>query len=283
MTKVLYANGCSLTEGAEIGNEQFRYDEHTRIASNRSILLGLTPPAIDHATYMEQNAWPNKLKEKLGYDVSVNGALSGASNTRIARTTIRDVSKLLKTTKPEDIFVVINWTSLTRYELFYDKWLNVMPFNMRQVNGTPLELMCRQYHDLILGDLRYLMINHMLLVLSVKNFLENHGIKYAFGYGIIDKITTDYSPKEIEMASNDEEIQDLFELMEFGKNWILNYSGPIMPAKPTVHEFLTRIEGKDFYTFAKEKKSKFGKGNHPLENGHEYWATHLHLKLKNLP
>jgi len=103
--KILYANGCSYTCGAEIEGEE-----------------------IWMSDYNLKWCFAGQIANKYNLRY-LNDAEPGGSNERIVRTTTTWVSKCLKNgVKPEDIFCIIGWTNPNRIEFFYDnKWIQWLP------------------------------------------------------------------------------------------------------------------------------------------------------------
>ena len=65
---------------------------------------------------------PKVLPHKLGklLDVeTLNIAMAGSSNDAIVRRTMRKVKELLLDYKPEDLFVIIGWSSPERKDFYY--------------------------------------------------------------------------------------------------------------------------------------------------------------------
>lgn len=92
--KTLYANGDSFVFGMEC------LDHHSRDEANKEF------------------AFPKIIASELKFDTYINNAYNGASNGFIFRTVIEDLLQLENEgNKPEDIFVLIGWTSLFRTEV----------------------------------------------------------------------------------------------------------------------------------------------------------------------
>lgn len=89
---ILYANGCSFVEGAEL----------------------LKP--LD-------SAWPTILAKKLGMQC-INEGSSAGSNARIFRTTYEFIFNNIINTKDQiqEHLIVIGWTSVNRYEVYANKY-----------------------------------------------------------------------------------------------------------------------------------------------------------------
>jgi len=91
---ILVSNGCSHTAGAEL-------------------------------EYIEQGecydkAWPKHLSDNLGYD-HINLSMSGASTTRIVRTTYEFIHDYIKQRKSfKELFVIIMWPGIYRTEVYVD-------------------------------------------------------------------------------------------------------------------------------------------------------------------
>ena len=76
----------------------------------------------EHLYWMRKFNWVSQLGKQLGVDQVINPSVTGGSNERILRTSLIDILGLLKLYKPEDIFVVIGWTLLEKFEIsFQDK------------------------------------------------------------------------------------------------------------------------------------------------------------------
>jgi hypothetical protein len=94
---ILIANGCSHTAGAEIEYPMQGDCYH--------------------------KAWPKYLANSLSFDESKNLAVSGASDTRVSRTTIEYIGRLKQ--KPNfdstNIFVIVSWPGLYRTEIHKNK------------------------------------------------------------------------------------------------------------------------------------------------------------------
>lgn len=109
---LLFANGCSLTEGHELGGVT---------PNSNGVLISVDP------VYKENNAWPKLLANKLNMDC-VNHAQAGGSNDRIIRTTLDWTATYLQDNKAEDLFVVIGWTSSNRTEFNINgQWCHILP------------------------------------------------------------------------------------------------------------------------------------------------------------
>lgn len=294
MIKHLYANGCSMTEGCELGNNKFGFDEKAHYCgpyTNRKFLEDIKKPnknhdPVNHRKYMAENSWPNRLRAKLGIESYTNDGYSGASNFRIVRTTMASVNELLKTYQAEELLVVIGWSGFSRYELFYENaWWTLSPtFSKIDIPNKDLAKMCELYNKWIIPELRYLVSTHLMHVNQMKDFLESRNIKYVFSYGIAEAMNLNYSMDERWELENNKEIRSLYELSGFGKNWVFNDPLGEFGEAPSYETFIEKMTHKAFFDFAKDKNFKFGSGLHPLETAHDAWAQHLrnHVITKGL-
>lgn len=164
--KILFANGDSNTIGAELNPNDIYQDP--------------------------KNAWPRWLSDK--YNVpAVNIAVGGSGNEQICRSTITYISAMIEldTYKPEDIFVVILWTSFNRYEYWsYDE----RSHRSNSINSThnPKGNIRKyvEYKTLIESD-HYMQYKNLYYMYNTAKFLESYGIKYFFANGLKTFMTPD--------------------------------------------------------------------------------------------
>jgi hypothetical protein len=110
--KTLYANGDSFIFGMEI-IEDYNREEHNK-----------------------EYAFPKVIASGLNCETYINNSYNGATNDFIFRNTIFDLLELEKTgTNPEDVFVIIGWSSLHRTEVDGTAWFSKIPnFNLNLNN-----------------------------------------------------------------------------------------------------------------------------------------------------
>ena len=103
--KILLCDGDSWTAGdivdPEIFGEQLEHVNHP-----------------DNRPYRLPRVWPHKLGKLLGVDVE-NKSVAGSSNDAIVRRVVGDVIDLLKTYQPNEIYVIIGWSSPERKDFFF--------------------------------------------------------------------------------------------------------------------------------------------------------------------
>lgn len=99
MINFLYTSGDSWTYGSELLDPNYNNQDHSHPT---------------HTVYRQKHHWPRILAEKLSVEY-LDGSFPGASNDRILRTSMLDISRLVsKGLKP---LAVIAWTQLHRFEL----------------------------------------------------------------------------------------------------------------------------------------------------------------------
>lgn len=163
---ILLANGCSHTAGAEI--------EYP----------------VQGACY--QRAWPKKLAILLNYS-STNLAVSGASDDRVARTTIDCLGKLKNQPNydPKKIFVAIAWPGLFRTEIFKnsdyepgfwdDGWMPIVAGNDETYKTQSSPSAYAYYRAWMLrNNIRQETVRFYSNVLLLQNILISNNIKYIF-------------------------------------------------------------------------------------------------------
>jgi len=98
--EILYANGDSFVFGMECIAD-FSQDE-----CNKEL------------------AFPKRIADELDCKTYINNSYNGATNEFIFRSTIFDLLELEKQgAQPADVFVIVGWTSLHRFEIDGNKWL----------------------------------------------------------------------------------------------------------------------------------------------------------------
>jgi hypothetical protein len=244
---LLLANGDSFTYGYELPN---KYD-----------------------------AWPYVLGKTLNFDVINYGICSG-SNDYIRRTTLEYL--LSNNPKPEEIFVIIGWSSEIRWEGFLDD-LNMyaqvkLGREMRVVN----EKECR-----IIRDEELLTVMPRVKLNAYNNISENYLSTYKKSpiYNMAEKYHIMYM---MHCVLNSLNIKHIFfnSLTEYSK---INHKLFIPNSKILAHqkEMLKNInkikclikEDNSFITETMEDFCKsYPKGKkegHPLEEGHKAWSNNL--------
>jgi hypothetical protein len=158
--RVLFANGCSMTYGSELADEEGRR-------------------CVDHAT-RERLAWPNPLRMRLGYDHAVNHGVPSGSNDRIVRTTIGWVLEhwVRAGRPPEDLLVVIGWSGSMRREFYIDEqWHQVVPYHDHE--NEKLHRLNLVYREVAWHE-RESALRFLTQIVSLQSFLRLYKIPYLF-------------------------------------------------------------------------------------------------------
>lgn len=157
----LYANGCSMTMGAE-----------------------LPDPA--------EFAYPAVLASQLGFGL-FNDAQGGSSNCRILRTSMMWISEYLQGGgRPEELFVLIGWTGPDRREIAFsaeehsDQNLFWRSLHIHHaLEGAPVDFV--QLRKLIIRSFwcdRESMTRFLVAVNSLQGFLASRAIRFCFSHAL---------------------------------------------------------------------------------------------------
>lgn len=282
MIKFLYANGCSLTEGAELGNAKFGYDEKKwgpnsmRNWGAKSI-RNWGGASHEHSKYMEETSYPFLLKEKLEIPEFKNAAIGGSSNRRIVRTTLADIEEALTKYNAAEILVLIGFTFMDRYEFFKldIRWPQIVSGLSSRFLTHEEEKYAVANEELIGNNLGELIIRHQLEVLSLKHYLESKGIKYVFTYATQNSLESEFSKRAFNDVVNSNHLDQYWTMMEFDK-WIL-YDAVKFVNDPSY--IMANITHYSFNSFTFRNNHARGKGHHPLEAAHAGWAEYIYQKL----
>ena len=187
--RILIANGDSNTAGADLNPNSLNYDA--------------------------ANAWPRWLSNN--YNLSFNNvARSGAGNEQISRSTIVLISKLIELNnfKPEDMFVIVQWSSFNRYEYwdYKDKEHKSSSINLlyktEEIKPKGNILKYIEYKTLIESNF-YSNYKNLYHVYTTAKFLESYNIKYFFCNGLQSFVTIE----EFNNSSEQEELKKEYELL----------------------------------------------------------------------
>lgn len=278
MKKILLANGCSLVEGSEIGNKQFNYDESIDGPNTGVAVFHLM--SQEHIDHMKSNNWASLLAKKLNIPFE-SLAMGGSSNRRIARTTMLKVDKLLKTYKPEEILVVIGFSDMSRYEVFFDT-TGYKPF---VINHT-FKGQTKEEKEILKGQenkcesLVELFTAHFLELLVLKHYLEAKKVDYFFTYGLVQNVIYEYGEDKVDaLLSKFEDASQFLDLLEFKNTdkWYLPH------ADFNEHElgFIKNLYQSCFYFISRNNNFPIGNGFHPLEEAHAHFSEEVFKVLEN--
>ena len=243
----LVANGCSFTEG-------YYLDDKTM-------------------------AWPGRLGKMLNTDVH-NLAVGGGSNDRIFRTSIQHLHL------NEDIdFLVIGWTGLARSEIssHNGSFVKIMPFGISMEDGAlqsnpPLgylkdfETKFYQWHYN-----KFVWVNRLLCnIITLQILCEKKKIKFKQFFA--------FEPFIIDQTSLVELCEDSYEFFK-----LENLPFPPLEARDhnveLIQNLIKQIDHANWIGWPNTtmldscKNFKFEKDGHPVEDGHQHWATVIYDSL----
>ncbi|MBI1394050.1 MAG: hypothetical protein GC152_15055 [Alphaproteobacteria bacterium] len=155
---LVFANGCSMTMGAEL----------------------VSP---------ETDAWPAILAERMNAPLR-NVALGGAGNDRIVRTTMTFVAEYLGSGgATNDLFVLIGWTSPDRREVAFSQeegtadpdqfWISLQMHFPPQDAPEDLVALRRVIRRSFWSD-RESLTRYLTSVISLQSFLAAEGVRHLF-------------------------------------------------------------------------------------------------------
>lgn len=274
--KTLYVNGDSWSAGdivdPEIFGDQLQHSMHP-----------------DNKEYRLSRVWPHKLGKKLKVEV-INNSHAGASNDRIYRSTINDILKLLKTTKPQDLHVVIGWSSPERKDFFYKEiqghggtWDCMYPAELnhwKDENNNDRDLFYRQYVKLYWNEEEYI-TRYCLQTIGLHFFLTNLGIKHTFFNGFYearegvenpDKHQLYDQPKLADFVTKFRENSTEFYINTLNLDGIIEQYEDIYNSNFIQKSFVEHLLDESWYYEDMDEILDF----HPTELGHDIWAEYLY-------
>ena len=166
--KLILCDGDSWTSGDIINPElELAGKEHPNV----------NDPSNDD--YRLPKVWPHKLGKLLDVE-TLNIAMAGSSNDAIVRRTMRKVKELLLDYKPEDLFVIIGWSSPERKDFYYtgewDAWETIHPVsNYQPIPDKDIDTFYEIYRDKFWNEQEYVerYIQQNLLLHYFLNLLIN--------------------------------------------------------------------------------------------------------------
>jgi len=232
--------------------------------------------SIKNDNFRLPKVWPSKLGKHLGLKV-INQAIAGSSNDGIVRRTVNSVIGLLKEHDPEDILVVIGFSSPERKDFFYSKgneanWDTLYPLDTFK-NSEDREKFKKHYVDCYWNEFEYL-TRFMNSVIYLNYFLQSKNIDYLFFnafyqdekgvfyskslFNIIENFKNKHSDSYLQHIG----ILNLFEEIKYIQdNHFINTSfKSYIDNQPDVKT----IPNKTYYT-----------NYHPSETSHTVWAKFL--------
>jgi hypothetical protein len=231
---IFYANGDSMVFGTDLDiknqTHYFDFTEHQRKAGFTGII-----------------------SDTLKYDEYLNKAIPGGSNERVYRKTVFNISNLLKSYNPEDIFVLIGLSSPLRKEFFLEEYNNWYPFIVSYTPSNSSENLIWNAITSTNSEKGFYTTD-FLHILGVQNFLMLNKIPYLITYALGGVYEDDLRKTH---------------LSEHLRNQIY------------LKRFYSELS---FWRFIEERGFSTSSTGHPLEEGHAAWANHLlkYIKENNL-
>lgn len=231
MIKSFYATGDSFVFGHELTEFGPEADDVT--------LFNFTP-------YKRKHCYTGVMADTLKLEDYQNAGCPGGSNERAYRVLITDITNKLKIYRPEEIFVNISLTMVTRREFCFNEHGD---YYIHLQAWEPSKKSCPEHHQLweVLvknfhhdkGDFMF----DIMILLGMQNFLRTNKIPYL----ITSSMGIEHFKQEQNIAPS---------LL----NQIYRKRYCVVPS---------------FSQFAKNRGYKIGPLYHPLEEGHAAWAAHL--------
>lgn len=272
MIKVVYAEGCSMTSGAEhadwyMTKEGLEYSETT------------------WAGQIKQKCFPNA--------VYLPTARSASSNSHIRRRSIFYLSQLLESYKGEEIIFLVQYTDISRKEVRVEKIKNTKNYQnyidkdeSLYIGSLPIDLPGVEEFS-----------NPIVAQKDRNEWLHSNNIlKYfnEYNLNISNRESSMYSTlTEIETIRNFCKIHNItmYETLAFGE--LVDLYGPTKTEDKFLIELSKRVDVKNtlfyvnkqgIYDWAKNLNLASGPGKHPLEDAHSHWARMMikHYKIKRV-
>jgi Family of unknown function (DUF6071) len=225
---ILYANGCSMTYGSELADDP------------------VTRRCRDDA-HRWWSAWPGWLGRGLRAQRVVNQAVPSGSNDRVVRTALEwCASALASGIPPEELFVVIGWSSPLRREFYVaGAYRQLVPHHGYAL--PELDLLATAYREVAWSELDS-MARFVGQVVLLQSFLKLHAIPHLF-FDAISSVHED-------LAHADPGTQAAADLID--RELYVGFGSPGGSLADRLNGDLPKWNGQ-----------------HPSAEGHRAWAAHL--------
>jgi len=257
--KLMLCDGDSWTSGDIINPElELAGKEHPNV----------NDPSNDD--YRLPKVWPHKLGKLLNVE-TLNIAMAGSSNDAIVRRTMRKVKELLLDYKPEDLFVIIGWSSPERKDFYYtgewESWETIYPVqNYQLIPDKDIDTFYKIYQEKFWNEPEYVE-RYMQQNLLLHYFLEEHDVRHLF-------FDAFYETKGKGSMFNSLNIDEI--VMKSGHETKGHY---------TLTEYFLKLKKQffleeSFRNVIMDINNKlFGDDFHPTEEGHEVWSRYLYDEI----
>jgi len=275
MTKLLYTNGDSWTAGDIVDPDLFK-DQPWHVNHP------------DNKQYRLPRVWPNKLGDLLNID-TINNSKAGASNDTIVRSTINDIIQIKNEIDPEEIFVIIGWSSPERKDFFYKwgskeaegYWECIYPAELEHWSSDREEL--NKFFKLYVKNHWYeeeYITRHCLNTITLHNFLKNLKIPHLFFNAFYEGKKEVLDPKSHQLFESNELDTFISEFREEKDFKVLKRLEIDNIIKEYKNIFKSNFIKKSFIKFLFENLNKHKQKDlidyHPTELGHKLWAKYIY-------
>ena len=194
----------------------------------------------DHAS---QYTWPALMAKDFGVLYECD-AVGGIGNMLIANRVLEfyEISQFKNRN-----FYVINWTWFERFD-----FLDVSLDQWRTIHPRHNNLESHFFYKHLDGE-TWNIVRNLHTIISTINFLQSHNMGFF--------------------------MTCLDDLM-WTKNYDVRYTSLINALQRQVQPYMHRLDKKNFYQWAKDKKFPMGATDHPLEEAHKQAASLLHQDFK---
>jgi len=242
----------------------------------------------DNDAYRLPKVWPHKLSKLINVK-SHNTAHAGSSNDGIEKRVIGNVGNLLKEYKPEDIFVIVGWSSPERKDFYYNddtnnetgRWETLYPAQLTDPDiEKGFDEFAKSYATYFWNKSEYIM-RYMVQNINIHTYLLANNIKHVFfdafyetleasedrdRHGILDSVDLIDIIKKYDAGSSNK-YEDSIK-SQYLKLYETNF------IKTTFKQFIdTRISNEMY------KVEDVFHDMHPTELSHQKWANYLGLYL----
>lgn len=264
--KILYANGCSFTNGVELYTQlpSFTKEQEVGRYYSTSTLrkLGMSVQAL----YNEQHRYTHYLAQELGYE-EINGSESGCDNYRIAERTIRDLDGLLSQgVSSKDVFVIIGWSDMQRFPSRRCEWsASTIPFSNTPEDEDQKKITTLteiEYGQHAVDSFK----RYLRALCHLRTYLNMHGFKYLFLNMLFDARTK----KELVRHGNHiptQLIEQYFNASDFIDGAFDNIDNPV--------DLVRNLDDSTILRFLSDNQLDICAGGHPGKDTHYHYAKYL--------
>lgn len=268
MKKILYSEGCSWT-GGHLGESNHMLKPGLEYG-NQALL------SKENDSYRLPKLWPHKLGKLLNIENVHNAGEPGSSNDSIVRRTVENVLGLLKNYSPDEIVVVIGWTSPERKDFFYrqtggddssTEWITVLPAQNMEFYTTDAKDLKHFFNTYVrcFWEPEEYFSRYVRQNLYLHYFLESHNIDHLFYSSFYESPGPNGKLEDMDMKS--EELVERNTLRDFNSLSETIYKD--LTFRNYVQEVHIDENSNNKY------ENKFFTDHHPTELGHRLWSEEL--------